>query len=196
MADIPALSPRPEVLDFLATRRSRPAKTLSGPVPDRAALEPILEMALRAPDHGKLEPWRLVVLGREALDRLAGLTVRLGAERGMDEAKLDKARAQFAGAPLMVAVVAEPVDSAKVPEVEQVLSAGAVCLGLCNAAQAAGWGANWLTGWMATDRTWLDDGLGLVAPAFVAGFVVLGTEGPVPPERPRPDLSAKVEWQA
>ena len=195
MTDIPPLTPRREVLDFLATRRSRPAKTLSEPVPDRATLEPILEMALRAPDHGKLEPWKLIVLGREALDDLAGLTVRLGAERGMETSRLEKDRATFASAPLMVAVVAQTVDSPKVPEVEQVLSAGAVCLGLCNAAQASGWGANWLTGWMATDRTWLDDGLGLASPDFVAGFVVIGTEGPVPPERPRPDLSAKVEWR-
>jgi nitroreductase len=165
-------------------------------VPDRAALEPLLAAALRVPDHGKLEPWRLVVLGREALDGLAGLTARLGTEREMDPDALAKAQAQFADAPCAVAVVASPVESAKIPELEQVMSAGAVCLGLVNAAQAAGWGANWLTGWMATDRTWLDDGLGCGPQEFVAGFVILGTEGAPPPERPRPDLAAKVEWRA
>jgi nitroreductase len=196
MTALPPLRPRPDVIDFLATRRSRPAKTLRAPAPDRDALAPLLAAALRVPDHGKLEPWRLIVLGRGALDALAGLTARLGAEREMDPDKLAKGQAQFADAPLIVAVVAAPVASDKIPEGEQIMSAGAVCLSLCNVAQAAGWGANWLTGWMATDRTWLDDGLGCAPHETVAGFVVLGTEGAPPPERPRPDLAAKVEWRA
>ncbi|WP_281826032.1 nitroreductase family protein [Jannaschia rubra] len=189
------LAPRPDTMEFLLTRRSRPAKTLAEPAPDRAAMEPILTAALRVPDHGKLEPWRLIVLERAALDRLAGLTARLGAERGMPPEKFAKEQAMFRDAPLIVAVVASPADSEKVPEVEQTLSAGAVCLSLVNAAMASGWGANWLTGWTALDRTWLDDGLDLGPREWVAGFIVIGTETTVPSDRPRPDLSARADWR-
>ncbi|MEM7643043.1 MAG: nitroreductase [Pseudomonadota bacterium] len=187
------LVPRPDVLDFLRTRRSRPAKTLHAPGPDRDALMPLLDAALRVPDHGKLEPWRLMILGPDTRAALAELTQSRGGRRGEDPDKLAKARAMFADAPAMVAVAATPVNSPKIPEGEQVLSAGAVCLSLVNAALAAGWGANWLTGWMATDRDFLTAGLGL-GHGFVAGWIVIGTEGAVPPDRPRPNLAQKVDW--
>lgn len=189
------LAPRPDVLDFLATRRSRPAKTLGVPGPDRAALEPLLTMALRVPDHGKLEPWRLAVLGPQARADLAQRTQRIGTAQGREPDKLAKDSAMFTDAPCLVAVICEPVSSPKVPEGEQVMSAGAVCLSLVNAALAAGWGANWLTGRMATDRELLVGGLG-VEKGFVAGWIVIGTEGTVPPDRPRPDPVAKVDWRA
>ena len=196
MTDPRPLSPRPDVIDFLATRRSRPAKTLTRPAPDRAALLPILQAAMRVPDHGKLEPWRLVVLEGAALARMATLATELGATRGLDADKLAKADAMFRTAPLIVAVIAAPVASDKIPEVEQTLSAGALCLSLVNAAMAAGWGANWLSGWMAYDREFLTRGLSLAATEWVAGYVVLGTEGPVPSDRPRPDLAVKTDWRA
>ncbi len=185
---------RPEVMDFLLSRRSRPAKTLKAPVPDRGALHPMLTAAARSPDHGKLEPWRFIILEKPALDRLAGLVSVRGAELALDPDKLEKTRHQFADADLVVAVVAAPVTSAKVPEVEQILSAGAVCLALLNAALASGWGANWLTGWMATDPVFLDQGLGLEGREFIAGFIHIGTESFTPPERPRPELEAKITW--
>ena len=188
------LAPRPDVMDFLATRRSRPAKTLTAPAPDRAALEPILTAALRAPDHGKLEPWRLIVLEGAALDRLAAVTARIGTARGLDPDKLAKAESMFSGAPLVVAVIAAPDPDAKIPVPEQTLSAGAVCLGLVNAAHASGWGANWLSGWMAHDAAWGAEALDLSAPEWVAGLVVIGTETLPPPDRPRPDTAAKVAW--
>ena len=186
--------PRPEVLDFLLTRRSRPAKTLRAPGPDRTALGPILEAALRVPDHGKLEPWRLVVIEGAALGRLADAAAALAPARGLEPERAAKAAAMFADAPLMVAVVSSPVESEKIPEGEQVLSAGAVCLGLLNAALASGWGANWLTGWTATDAEFLAGTLGLDSGETVAGYVVIGTETAVPPERPRPDPALKVVW--
>ncbi len=191
---MPPPTPRPEVMDFLLTRRSRPAKTLAMPAPDRDALAPILTAALRVPDHGKLEPWRLVVLRGAALERLAGLTARLGGARGLDADRLVKTQALFRDAPCMVAVIAAPAACEKVPEGEQLLSAGAVCLSLVNAALASGWGANWLTGWTATDRTFLADGLDAGSGEFVAGWIVIGTETAAPPDRPRPDLGAKVTW--
>ena len=194
MSDIPPLSPRPEVLDFLLTRRSRPAKTLTTPVPDRTTVETLLTAAARSPDHGKLEPWRFMVLERGANLRLAGLTRDRGALAGIEPDKVEKSARAFEDAHVVVAVIASPKPSEKVPEVEQVLSAGAVCLALVNAGLAAGWGANWLTGWMAFDRTFLGEGLGLNAQEFVAGFIHLGTESTVPPERPRPDLTRLTSW--
>ncbi|MEM8789111.1 MAG: nitroreductase family protein [Pseudomonadota bacterium] len=184
--------PRSEVVDFLLTRRSRPAKTLSAPAPDAAALEPILTAALRVPDHGKLEPWSLVVVEGAALARLAQLARDSAAPAGRDAEAGEKAAAMFANAPLIVAVLSTPVDSAKIPEVEQTLSAGAVCLGLVNAALASGWGANWLTGWPALDPGFLRAAFDLQPPGFAAGFIVLGSETVAPPERPRPDPALKV----
>ncbi|MEM9779450.1 MAG: nitroreductase [Pseudomonadota bacterium] len=185
---------RPDTLEFLRTRRSRPAKTLVAPAPDRDALMPILEAGLRVPDHGKLEPWQLLVLEPTALSRLADLAREMGIERGLDPEKAEKAALMFSGAPLIVAVVSKPVPSEKIPEVEQILSAGAVCLSLVNAALAAGWGANWLSGWTATDANFLSEGLGLSSSEQVAGYIVIGSETSPPPERPRPDLTQKVAW--
>ena len=186
--------PRPEVLDFLLTRRSRPAKTLTAPVPTREELLPILTAAARTPDHGKLEPWRFIVLEGTALQRLAEEVIRRGPQLGIEGDKLEKTRRQFADAELVVAVVSSPVPSPKVPEIEQVLSAGAVCLSMLNAALASGWGANWLTGWMASDRTFLKNGLSLSKSEIVAGFIHIGTERIAPPERPRPEVDAITSW--
>lgn len=185
---------RPEVVDFLLTRRSRPAKTLTLPVPDRAELGVMLTAAARSPDHGKLEPWRFIVLEKQALARLSLLTKSRGVALGLAEEKIDKAAAQFGDAALAVAVVAAPKASEKVPEVEQILSAGAVCLALLNAALASGWGANWLTSWMAFDRAFLTEGLGLGEGEFVAGFIHIGTEKSAPPERPRPEVETLTTW--
>lgn len=188
--------PNPAAMAFLLTRRSRPAKTLTAPAPDREALMPILTAAARSPDHGKLEPWRFIVLERPALDRLAALARQRGAERDEETAAIDKAVRQFADSPLAVAVIASPVASGKVPQIEQVLSSGAVALALLNAALASGWGANWLTGWAAHDRPFVEQGLGLATQEFVAGFIHIGTETLAPPERPRPDLGRLVTWMA
>ncbi|HBZ45031.1 MAG TPA: nitroreductase [Maritimibacter sp.] len=181
-------------LDFLLTRRSRPAKTLTGPVPGQDELMTILTAAARTPDHGKLEPWRFIVLEKPALTRLADCVEPCGAKLGIDPEKIEKSRRQFADADLAVAVVLSPVESEKVPHIEQVYSAGAVCLSLLNAALAAGWGANWLTGWPSHDPAFIKDELGLEDHESVAGFIHIGTETAAPPERPRPDLSTKVKW--
>ncbi|KQI71455.1 nitroreductase [Loktanella sp. 5RATIMAR09] len=181
-------------LDFLLTRRSRPAKTLTTPVPDRATLETLLTAAARTPDHGKLEPWRFIVLSKPALTRLAALVRARGAALGIDPEKITKAHDQFANADLAVAVICSPKPSENIPHIEQVYSAGAVCLALVNAGLAAGWGANWLSGWASHDATFVTEGLGLAPHETVAGFVHLGTETSAPPERPRPDLAAITTW--
>jgi nitroreductase len=188
------LKHRPDVMEFLLTRRSRPAKTLTGPGPDRATLETLLTAAARSPDHGKLEPWRFIVLEGEALSRLDALTQERGAARGEDPAKLAKVSAAWRGAPIAIAVVASPKPTDKFPEIEQHLSAGAVCLALVNAALASGWGANWLTAWMAYDRPFLETGLGLAEHEWIAGYIHIGSETAAPPERPRPDVAAITTW--
>jgi nitroreductase len=187
-------TPNPAALDFLSTRRSRPAKTLTAPAPDRAALTPLLTAALRVPDHGKLEPWRLVVLERAALERLAALAGARAAARGLDPDQAAKGIGQFADSPLCVAIIESPVEQAKIPAIEQTYSAGCVALSLVNAALAAGWGACWLTGWPAYDDGFLTDGLGLRAGERLVGFVHIGTESSAPPDRPRPDLTTRVIW--
>lgn len=189
-------APNPAALDFLLTRRSRPAKTLAQPVPDRDEVMRLLTAAARSPDHGKLEPWRFLVIEKGAMARLADLAEARARTLGLDDERIGKGRSQFDQGHLAVVVVASPKASDKVPQIEQTLSAGAVCLGLLNAALAAGWGACWLTGWPAHDRDFLRDGLGLADHEFVAGIVHIGTETSAPPERPRPDVAALTAWVA
>ncbi len=187
-------SPNPAALTFLLTRRSRPAKTLRAPVPDREQLTELLTAAARTPDHGKLEPWRFIVLDKAALTRLGALIPARALALGVDDEKREKAIAQYRDADLAVAVVESPVASDKVPAIEQTYSAGAVCLSLLNAALAAGWGANWLSGWASHDAEFTRDGLGLAPHERIAGLIHIGTETNAPPERPRPDLAQKVTW--
>ncbi len=175
----------PEALDFLLTRRSCPPKLFHAPGPDRAELMQILTAAVRVPDHGKLEPWRLIVLQGAGKTRFSA-EIRARAEAaGLDA---DKGALAFEQAEATVAVVAAPKISDKIPAIEQTLSAGAVALSLLNAALAAGWGAAWLTGWPAYDRPPRSTSNGSAAhpPRHSAT--------PRFPERPRPDLAALVTW--
>ncbi|MBD3665815.1 nitroreductase family protein [Sulfitobacter sp. TSTF-M16] len=186
----------PDALDFLLTRRSRPAKTLGLPVPGRDALIQILTAAGRVPDHGKLEPWRFIVLEAGAMGRLAALSQQRGETLGYDAEKTAKGRSQFDQGNLAVVVVEVQKPSEKIPALEQTYSAGAVCLGLLNAALAAGWGANWLSGWPSHDVIFAQEGLGLAAHERIAGIIHIGTEKSAPPERPRPDIESITSWQS
>ncbi len=179
------------VLDFLLTRRSLPAKLMGPPGPERAELTRILTAGLRVPDHGKLTPWRLVVLRGEGLARFAAAIRARAAETGADA---DKGAVVFERAPVVVAVVASPQPSEKIPRVEQTLSAGSVCLSLLNAALASGWAANWLTGWPAYDADLLRAALGLGEGEWLPGFVHIGTADVAPPDRPRPETEALTTW--
>jgi nitroreductase len=187
-------TPNQAALDFLQTRRSRPAKTLTTPVPDPDALRALLTIAARTPDHKKLEPWRFIVLQKPALERLAAMIPDRATALQIAPEAAEKMVRQFADADLAVAVIGTPKPRDDVPEIEQILSAGAACYGLLAAALAAGWGANWLTGWAVYDRPFVEQGLGLEPQEFVAGFVHIGSERARPPERPRPDVDAITEW--
>lgn len=183
-------------LDFLLTRRSLPARTLRAPVPSREDLQTILTAAARVPDHGKLEPWRFVILEKAALSRLARKVESLCKTEGHDPEKSIKAIGQYADADLAVVVVFSPGSTEKIPLIEQTYSAGAVCLSLLNAALASGWGANWLTGWASENRAFVEGELGLAPTESVAGIIHLGTETAAPPERPRPDIAALTTWMS
>ncbi|WP_299294070.1 nitroreductase [uncultured Tateyamaria sp.] len=186
--------PNPAALDFLMTRRSRPAKTLTTPVPDKATLETLLVAAGRTPDHGKLEPWRFIVLTAGVMPRLAEATQTRGVALGLDPDQITKGRSQFDQGNLAVVVVEVQKPSEKIPTLEQTYSAGAVCLALLNAALASGWGANWLSGWISHDRVFMRDTLGLGDHERIAGLIHIGTETSTPPDRPRPELSSITTW--
>lgn len=183
-------------LDFLLTRRSRPAKTLAEPVPGREELITLLTAAGRSPDHGKLEPWRFIVLEKGAMPRLAELAGARAAAEGRAPEDIEKARSQFDQGNLAVVVVEIQKESDKIPALEMTYSAGAVCLALLNAALAAGWGANWLSGWASHDAAFCREGLGLNENERVAGIIHIGTERAAPPDRPRPDIATLTTWVA
>jgi nitroreductase len=186
------VEPAPEVLKFLARRRSASALTLAEPAPSSEQVAELLRLAARVPDHGKLTPWRFVVLDGA---RKAGFAARLEA---LAQARGDTAAVAKLGKlktpPLCIAVVSSPKPAA-IPEWEQLLSAGAVCTTLTYAALAMGYGANWITDWYAYDAQ-AQAALGLEAHEKVAGFVLLGTPREPPLERERPDPTALTsDWQ-
>lgn len=187
--------PNNAAMTFLQHRQSRPAKTMVLPVPDAAQLTEILTAAVRVPDHGKLEPWRFVVVQGAAMTRLANLAEARAIALGYDAEKTGKGRGQFDKGLLAVVVISSPKAHEKVPQIEQVLSAGAVCLGILNAAEAAGWGANWLSGWPSHDRSFVEQAFGLTAQETVAGIVHIATGASIGSDRPRPDLAQLVHWQ-
>ena len=175
-------------LHVLDTRRSVPSKQLGEPGPDHATLLRMLSSAVRVPDHGKLVPFRFIRLQGEARhalgDLLAARTLHLQPDAA--DAVVEKDRARFSHAPVIVTVVARLTPGHKVPEQEQLLTAGSVCFALLQAAQALGFGAQWLTGWMAYDAA-VAATLGLSADERIAGFIHIGTPKMEAPERERPD---------
>ena len=186
--------PNPAALEFLRTRRSRPAKTLQPPVPDRDTLMDLLTIAGRTPDHGKLEPWRFIVIEKPAMSRLADLAEARAQALGLDAEKTSKGRGQFDQGHLAVVVVEVQKPSEKIPAIEQTYAVGGVCLALLNAALAAGWGANWLSGWPSHDRGFVTEAFDLAAHERVAGIIHIGTETSAPPERPRPNVDEITSW--
>ena len=181
-------------LAFLGTRHSYPARMLSLPLPDDTQLSALLTLAARSPDHGKLVPWRFIVLEKLALSRLSGLAKIHADTLGVDEGKRAKAHGQFDYGNLIVAVISSPKEIERVPLAEQVLSAGAVCAALVNAAQAAGFGGCWLSGWPSHERIFIQNAFGLGKHETVAGLVHLGTPSQTVPETARPNIETITEW--
>jgi nitroreductase len=184
-------------LEMLLSRRSIPAQCLTGPGPDEAQLNAALEVAMRAPDHGRMQPWRFRLIRGAARARLADLLVASARARdpATPAAQLEKLRSRPQQVPLVIAVSARLRDNPKVPEIEQLLSTGASVMNLLNALHAQGFGAILLTGPSVYDPA-LAMALGCEAGERLVGFVYVGTVGVVTPTPPaRPASAAFVsEW--
>lgn len=188
--------PTSNPLQSLDTRRSTPSRQLGPPGPDDATLLRMLQAAVRVPDHGKLVPFRFLRIHGDARHALGEALVSraLDLDPHASTATLEKDRARFSHAPLIVTVIARLDAKHKVPEQEQLLSAGSVCFALLQAAQALGFGAQWLTGWAAYDAT-IGKTLKLQADEKVVGFINIGTPRMEAPERERPDAAALLsDW--
>ncbi len=184
-------------LDLLLQRRSHPSRQLRDPGPDAAQLRALVEAALRVPDHGKLAPFRIIGVRREAGrvlgERLAAIAA--GREPAASAEALDKDRSRFDRAPLCLVVVARLMEGHKIPVQEQLLSAGCVAHNLLLGAQALGFGAQWITGWPAYDREAAAQ-FGLATDEHAIAFIHIGTRDGDAPERPRPGFDDKYrEWQ-
>ena len=194
---VPAANPKADALSLLARRRSVTAKTMTGPGPEGDALDALLGVAARVPDHRKVVPFRFVVLEGKARQRFGETVVRPAARAREPDAsarKLDEEAAQFSRGGVVVVVVSAPDPDHKTPVWEQELTAGAVCQNLLIAANAAGWAGQWLTGWTAYDEA-VTTPLGLRSGERVAGYIYLGTAEHDPKERARPDLgSITTRW--
>ncbi len=179
--------------ELLSGRASTPSRLLKAPGPNTQELQALLQLAMRVPDHGKLAPWRFLVVQGDARQRLADTVVarRKRVEPQVAEEALAKDASRFTQAPVIVTVIASLSLGHKIPEVEQLASASAVCMQLLNAAFAANFGAQWLTGWPAYDAV-ITTELGLNANEKIAGFIHIGSTETPAPERSRPNLSGKL----
>ncbi len=184
-----------KLLDYLKVRRSTPALQLAEPGPSKTEIEEILRLAVRVPDHGKLAPWRFVVYRGEERVRLGETALRIALEKNpeLDLQQREAERTRFTRAPVVIAVISTAKPHFKIPEWEQVMSAGAVCLNLIFAANASGFAANWLTEWLAFDSAFLTE-IEVGAEEKVAGFIHIGSTTFPPVERPRPELADVVTW--
>lgn len=194
-SDLGAALPLPvastELQHRLARRRSASAQNLGLPGPSPEQIDQILHLGARTPDHGKLFPWRFVLLDPNSRAEIAGQLLPLAAR----QPAADKARAVLAkltAAPVTILVISAPIVGHKVPVWEQQLSAGAVCMNLEHAADAFGYSASWITDWYSYDP----DALALFGVGDgeqIAGFIHIGTAAEPSLERPRPDMAAKIE---
>lgn len=190
---LPLPVPSFEMQERLARRRSAPAQALIAPGPSRAEIERILTLGARTPDHGKLFPWRFVVMGPDSRADLARALAPLAAKQS-DPGKAAKVLSKLTAPPLTILVLSVPVTGHKVPLWEQQLSAGAICMNLEHAANALGFAASWITDWYSYDP----EALALYdirAGEQVAGFIHIGTLAEPPLERPRPDVAALTTWR-
>jgi len=185
--------PAPAALDLLLSRRSGSAKAMGKPGPDKKQLANILQAGARAPDHGKLFPWRFIVFEGDGRKRAGDVLAAAAAADGERDKQVEEERDRFARAPVVIGVISAARELHKIPVWEQELSAGAVCQNILVAATAKGFVGNWLTEWYAYHPA-VKHGLGLKAGERVAGFIYLGTAKDELEERPRPDMEKIVTW--
>ena len=178
-----------QAIDAILNRRS--ARTLTDPAPDEGALELLLECACRAPDHGRLRPWRLIVIRGAARERLGELMAEQLRRKQPDASddSLQRERQKPLRAPLIIAVAAACNAAARIPAIEQILAAGAAAQNIMLAATALGFGSMWKTGDVAYDDA-AKSALGLQPTDTIVGLLYIGTapDGAVPPP-------ARGQWQ-
>lgn len=186
-----------EIIDFLLTRRSVTARNMTEPGPSEEQLDQILRAAMRVPDHGRLGPWRFIVIkgdARATFGDVLAEAYKKDEPEAFDEL-VEVERERFQRAPVVVAVASRVVKEHKIPEWEQTLSSGAACINMLNAAHAIGFAAQWLTEWPAYNAD-VAAALGLDENERVAGFVYVGTAKEPPTERQRAEYEAVVsEWK-
>ncbi len=179
------------IIDFLLSRNSAPIQELHDPAPSDAEIETMLTVAVRVPDHGRLAPWRFILYRGEARHAIGAKLADLAEKREgpLSEVRRNQELARFSRAPLVIGVVSSPKEHPKIPQWEMFLSGGAAAMSLVMAANALGYGTNWITNWYSD----VEEGrvlLGLAAHERVVGFVHIGSyDGPAQ-ERPRPDVAA------
>ena len=187
-------TPNTDVYDFLMNRRSVKTRDMAGPGPDRATIDKILRAASRVPDHGKLAPWRFIVLEGDDRERLGALIAdALIRENETSETIAEKMKGYATQTETLIVAVSSPNPDSAVPQWEQVLSAGAACQNLLIAAGALGYAAQWLTGWSSYSPL-VTQGLGLSPIEKIAGYIFLGQQTRTPSERPRPVLDDIVTY--
>jgi nitroreductase len=179
-----------EVIEMLGIRRSAPPATLSGPGPSPEEIDSILKIASRVPDHGKLAPWRFIVFEGEARERAGQIIAEVYARANpsAEARRLEIEKTRLCLAPLVIGVVSRAAPHPKIPEWEQVLSAGAVCMNIIVAANALGFASAWLTQWYAYDPEVLTR-LGVERHEKLAGFIHIGRNDSPREDRSRPALA-------
>ena len=190
------LNDHSSALQLLKTRRSGRPRDLVEPGPDAGQLREILSVAMRVPDHGKLAPWRFVVVrkqDRPALEALLNRAFRIGCPEPTRQ-ELEAVTRYANQAPVLVVVLSSPIEGHKIPVWEQQLSAGAACMNLLNAAHALGYAGGWITGWPTYSEE-VRRAFGGKAESIV-GFMFIGTPGAPLEERPRPDYDRIVSTWA
>jgi len=182
-----------QLRDYLLARRSTTLPFLADPGPTEDELSHILTIATRVPDHGKLTPWRLITYAGAARGRAGDLVAEVFAAQNPEasEEEVDIERKRFLPAPLTVGVLSCARPHPKIPEFEQLLSAGNVAFNLCHGAAAFGYGVHWVTRWFAYDDK-AAALLGAREKERFVGFVHIGTPTAKLEDRDRPALSEVV----
>lgn len=187
-------APNPSLYTSLMARRSVKARDMQGRGPDRETVEKILAAAMRVPDHGKLAPWRFIVLEGSNRSQMGALIKDALQADGASEAVADKMKNYAEQGPTLILTVYSPTLNHPIPEWEQALSMGAANMALLMAANGLGVAANWLTGW-ACGSAHVAEGLKLAAHEKLVGLIFLGDyPDEQPEERERPSLAEKVIW--
>ncbi|WP_262691880.1 nitroreductase family protein [Kordiimonas aestuarii] len=191
---MPFNTPSAETYELLINRRSVKARDMVGPGPDKADMEKILAAALRVPDHGKLFPWRYLVLEGAAREKLGDLIAHALVKENESSPKVaEKMKGYATQGPVLVVAISSTNPNSSIPVWEQELSSGAACQNMIIAATALGYASCWLTGWASYSPA-VKGGLGLSENENIAGFIFFGTQADEPSERPRPDFDSHVTW--